>query len=173
MERNEERRRVFLKRIGQTDPATIVYVDEMGIDNFLYREYARAPKGQKVPGKISGKKFRRTNIVAGKCGNKVFAPLQYQGSTDSQLFEYWFENMLLKDLPVGFTIVMDNATFHRKTILSEMASRAGFALIFLPPYSPDLNPIEFLWAWIKHKLADLLPASLSLDAALTDCFKVW
>jgi len=145
----------------------------MGIDNFVYREYARAPRGQKVAGKVSGKKFRRTNIVAGKCGRKIFAPLQYQGSTDSQLFEYWFENMLLKELPEDFTIVMDNATFHRKAVLSEMASHAGHVLIFLPPYSPDLSPIEFLWAWIKRKLADLLPSALSLDTALLDCFQVW
>ena len=144
----------------------------MGIDNFVYREYARAPRGQKIAGKVSGKKFRRTNIVAGKCGHKIFAPLQYQGSTNSQLFEYWFENMLLKELPTGFTIVMDNATFHRKAVLSEMAFRDGYDLIFLPPYSPDLSPIEFFWAWIKRKLADSLPSAPSFDSALMDCFQV-
>jgi len=150
----------------------VAYVDETGFDNFLHRAYARAPRGQKVVGRISGKKFRRTNIVAGKCGNKIFAPLQYQGSTDSQLFEYWFENLFLKEILTGFTIVMDNATFHRKTILTQMAVQAGCTLIFLPPYSPDLNPIEFFWAWLKCKLADLLPLSLSFDSALTDCFQV-
>ena len=172
MERNEEKRQAFLECINQIDPMTIVYVDEMGVDNFLYRAYARARRGQKVAGRISGKNFRRTNIVAGKCGNRIFAPLQYQGSTDSQLFEYWFHNLLLKEIPAGVSIVMDNATFHRKAILSQMAIQAGCALLFLPPYSPDLNPIEFFWAWLKRKLADNLPTSPSFDTALSDCFQV-
>ena len=172
MERKDETRQAFLERINQIDSGTVVYVDEMGVDNFLYRIHARAPRGQKVVGRISGKKFRRTNIVAGKCGDKIFAPLQYQGSTDSLLFEYWFENLFLKEIPTGFSIVMDNATFHRKTVLSQMAVHAGCTLIFLPPYSPDLNPIEFFWAWIKRKLADSLPSSPSFDAALSDCFQV-
>ena len=172
MERKEKERQAFLERINQIDSETVVYVDEMGVDNFLYRIYARAPRGQKVAGRISGKKFRRTNIVAGKCGSKIFAPLQYQGSTDSLLFEYWFENLFLKEIPTGFSIVMDNATFHRKAVLSKMAARTGCTLIFLPPYSPDLNPIEFFWAWIKRKLSDSLPSSSSFDTALSDCFQV-
>lgn len=172
MERDEEKRRAFLERINQLNPMTVAYVDEMGVDNFVHRVYARAPRGEKVAGKISGKKFKRTNIVAGKCGSKIFAPLQYQGSTDSQLFEFWFKNLFLKEIPTGFSIVMDNASFHRKAILSEMAVKAGCTLIFLPPYSPDLNPIEFFWAWLKRRLADTLSLSPSFDAALMDCFQV-
>lgn len=111
------------------------------MDQFLYREYARALRGKKVYGVISGKKYKRTSIVAGKCGDKIFAPLQYAGTTDSVLFEYWFEHLLLPEVPAKSVIVMDNASFHRKEVLRKLAVKAGCSLLFLPAYSPDLNPI--------------------------------
>ena len=91
-------------------------------------------------GKISGKKFNRINIVAGICQGKWVAPRQYSGSTDSNLFEFWFENCLLAEIR-GKYIVMDNATFHRKTRLTELAETKKCKIIWLPAYSPDLNPI--------------------------------
>jgi len=66
----------------------LIYVDETGIDQCLYREYARAPRGEKVIAKISGRKFKRTNIVAGICQGNWVAPLEYTGTTDSVLFEF-------------------------------------------------------------------------------------
>jgi len=74
----------------------LVYVDECGIDKYLHREFAYAPRGQKVFAKISGKKFKRTNIVAGICQDDWVAPMEYTGTTDSVLFEFWFENCLLQ-----------------------------------------------------------------------------
>ena len=71
-------------------------------------------RGQKVYDKISGKKFQRTNIVAAKLGDKIIAPMQYSGTTDAPLFEYWFEQWLLPCLPEDTVIVMDNASFHKK-----------------------------------------------------------
>ena len=141
-ERDEQKRQEYLEKIKQIPKESVVYVDEVGFDTFLYREYAWAPRGQTVAGVISGKKFKRANIVAGKCCGKIVAPLQYTGSTDSRLFEFWFEEVLLKKIRKGSVIVIDNASFHRKAMLSELASSAGCSVLFLPPYSPDLNPIE-------------------------------
>ena len=160
-----------MRRIKRISAKNLIYVDEAGIDQYLFREYARAPLGQKIVGVISGKKFNRTNIVAGICLGKWVAPLQYNGYTDSGLFEYWFENCLLKEIKRGKYIVMDNATFHRKTRLAELAESNKCKVIFLPPYSPDLNPIENKWAWIKQKLREILPDS-SLDHALWSVFQV-
>ena len=123
-------------------------------------------------GKISGKKFDRTNIVAGICCGKWVAPLQYNGATDSELFEFWFEKCLLKELKRGKFFVLDNASFHRKARLTELAERKKCKIIFLPPYSPDLNPIENRWAWLKLKLREILPVSDSLDNALQTLFQV-
>jgi transposase len=103
--------------------------------------------GEKVYGEIPGKKFQRTNIVSGLINGKVVAPFQYSGTTDSMLFEYWIENQLLPSIPEGTTIVLDRASFHRKSALLEIVTRENCYLEYLPAYSPDLNPIEYiLWA---------------------------
>ena len=161
-----------MRRIKRIAVKNLVYVDECGIDQCLFREYARSPRGQKVIGKISGKKFKRTNIVAGICSGRWIAPLQYDGSTDSDLFEFWFEHCLLNQVGRRKYIVMDNASFHRKTRLIELAESKKCKIIFLPSYSPDLSPIENKWAWLKQKLRDSLSDSLPFDHALSCAFQV-
>ena len=81
----------------------------MGIDTFIYRQYAYAKKGVKVTGRISGRKFKRTSIVAAKMSGNIIAPLQYQGSMDSKLFEYWFEFCLIPLLPAISNCSLRNA----------------------------------------------------------------
>jgi len=147
-----------------------VYVDETGIDQYLYRPYGRADKGQPVYGKVSGKRYRRTSLVAGQCEKDIVAPLQYSGTMDSVLFLFWFTTMLLPLLAPGSVIVMDNARFHCKSKLLPAAHEAGCDILFLPPYSPDLNSIEFFWAWLKSRLRKILPSFSSFDDALSDCF---
>ena len=145
----------------------------MGIDKFVYREHARAPRGKLVFGEVSGKKYKRANIVAGRSNDGVLhAPMQYQCSTDSILFEAWFERYFLPSLPQERVIIMDNASFHRKKILREIISGTGHELIFLPAYSPDLNPIENFWSWLKRKLRKILKEYDSFDDALSACFEV-
>jgi len=120
--------------------------------------------------KISGKKYKRTNIVAGICGGKWVSPLQYDCSTDSVLFEFWFEFCLLKEAKPGSVIVLDNATFHRKSVLPDLAKRYNCEVLFLPPYSPNLNPIEKKWAWLKRRLREILFLHSSFNDALCTCF---
>jgi transposase len=153
-------------------PEALVYVDECGIDQCLYREHARAPRGERAFAKISGRKFKRTNIVAGICQGKWVAPLEYSGTTDSVLFEFWFEHCLMREVDQGAVIVLDNATFHKKTVLPDLAKKYGCAVLFLPPYSPDLNPIEKKWAWVKRKLREILPQFDSFDTALENIFQL-
>ena len=150
----------------------MVYVDEVGIDQFMYRPYARALRGEKVFGQISGRKYQRVGIVAGQCDKKILAPLAYSGTCDHVLFEHWFEHCLLKELLPGQTIVMDNAAFHRKAVLRGLAEKANCSILFLPPYSPDLNPIENFWAWLKQILRSSLAAFDSFDNALLTCFQL-
>ena len=148
----------------------LYYIDECGLDSYLYRLYGYAPRGVPVSGLISGKKYKRTNIVAAKNCDTIIAPMTYEGTTDSILFEYWFEHAFLISIPAYSVAVMDNAAFHRKKRLYELAGRAKCDLIFLPPYSPDLNPIENFWAWLKARLRKILHNFLSFDDALRDCF---
>ena len=147
-------------------------MDETGIDTCIYREYGWSECGKPVVGTISGRKFKRTSVVAAQMGRSIFSPMQYQGTMDSTLFERWFGEYLLPSLPPNTVIVMDNASFHRKSKLLTMAETAGFRLIFLPPYSPELNPIENFWAWLKRFLRKVLPAHRSFDDALRSAFQV-
>lgn len=150
----------------------IIYVDETGINKYLYRDFAWAKRGIHIVEKISGKKFERVNIVAGICNGKWVAPMQYTGTTDSNVFEHWFQHCLLKEAPKGATIVLDNATFHKKSILPPLAKAAGCDVLFLPPYSPNLNPIEKKWAWLKKMLRKILANHISLDNAICSIFKL-
>ena len=140
------------------------------MDTFLYREYAYSKRGEKVGGYISGKKYRRVGIVAAQLGRQILAPLQYEGTMDSHLFEAWLETRLMRELPSECVIVMDNAAFHRKRRLALIAQKYGHSIIFLPPYSPEYNPIENFWAWLKGRLKNVLPYFECFDDALCRCF---
>jgi transposase len=130
----------------------IAYVDETGIDTCLYREHGWSQRGKALIGTVSGRKFKRVGIVAAQMGKSIIAPLVYDGTMDSKLFEAWFETQLLASLPKNSVVVMDNASFHQKSRLRPLAERAGVGLVFLPPYSPEYNPIENFWAWLKRYL---------------------
>jgi len=169
---NKCARTEFVEKIKTLPPESLVYVDECGVDQYLYREYAYAPRGQKVVAEISGKKFKRTNFAAGICLGEWVAPIEYEGTTNSAFFEFWFEHCLLQEVKPGSVIVLDNATFHRKTVLPGLAQRHGCSVLFLPPYSPDLNPIEKKWAWLKKKLRKILPHFDSFELAVQNCFQV-
>ncbi len=109
-------------------------------------------------------------IVAAQMGKKILAPLQYDGTMDSKFLETWFETRLICELPSNSIIIMDNAAFHRKKQLICVAQKYGHRLIFLPPYSPELNPIENFWAWLKRNLRKILPFYDSFDDALHASF---
>lgn len=171
-EQDVEKVKLYNEKIKTIPKDKIVYIDETGIHTYVYRQYARAPKGEKVIGKISGRKYKRIGIVAAQVGNKVIAPMEYTGVMNSKFFEKWFEEELLPKILKGSVIVMDNASFHRKKILFRIAEEQGHQMIFLPPYSPELNPIEHLWSNIKRKLEKILPNFPSFDDALDFIFQV-
>lgn len=175
MYQEQDRQKVeeYQKQIKNIPPEKIAYVDECGIDTCLYREYGYAPQGQQVLGRIRGRKFKRCGIVAAKMADKIIAPFQYNGTMDSRLFEFWFSNQLLPSLDKDTVIVMDNASFHPKKRLIFAAQNAGCRLLFLPPYSPELNPIENFWAWLKRFLRKILPSMPSFDDALFTAFQLW
>lgn len=162
----------YNKAIERIDPKTIVYVDEMGIDTFIHRQYAYAKRGRKVIERKSGKKYKRTSIVAGKVNGKIIAPMQYQGSMESKLFEYRFEYCLIPLPATGSTVVIDNASFHNKKRLDSLTEKYGYKVIFLPPYSPELNETEKFWGWLKGKLKKVVHEFQDFNEALRYCFNI-
>jgi transposase len=120
-----------------------------------------------------GSKFDRVNVIGALCLGVHLAIQCYRHTTDSAFFEGWFVNCLLKEIPCGegYTVIMDNACFRRKKILRKLA-RGKARLLFLPPYSPDYNPIEKSWANMKRRLRDSLKNFDSIDSAIYDHFLV-
>jgi len=159
-----------LEKIAEVSTKPIAYVDETGIDSYLHRTHGWSKRGTQLIGMVSGRKFKRIGIVAAQMDGTILSPLQYEGTMDSSLFETWFESCLLPSLPENAVIVMDNASFHRKSKLYPLARQAGFCLIFLPPYSPELNPIEHFWSWLKRELTKTLPSLSSFDDAICSAF---
>ena len=147
-----------------------VYLDESGIHQHHQRDKARAKRGVKVPADRPGKRTKKTNVIAGLCENKHIAVRCYEHSTTAAFFEEWFEWELLGAVPKKSVVVMDNASFHRKKQLHEIAARHGVYILFLPPYSPDLNKIELSWANLKRWLKDNLLMFPSLDFAIERYF---
>jgi transposase len=132
----------------------------------MYRERGRAPRGKKIIGEVSGKKYQRTSIIAGKSKGKIYAPLVHKNTTNSDIFNTWLKEYLLPEVGREKIIVMDNASFHKNKKTREIIEAGGCTLVYLPPYSPDLNPIERFWSWLKRKIRSIMHNFSSLDEAI-------
>jgi len=129
------------------------------VDHRLYREHGRAPRGERIYEAVAGKRRERTSVIAASQHGKLVAPLVFQGSCTAEVVDAYFEQVLLPTLPPGSVIVLDNARFHQSPTTQQLVQTAGCQLFFLPAYSPDLNPIEHLWAAFKARLRKDLPTA--------------
>ena len=127
-------------------------------------------KSEKLVGKKSGIYYERTNIIGGYVNNKSIAPMVFNGSCNTKLFEAWVEQFLIKELKIGQVVIMDNASFHKSQRTKELIESVGCRVIFLPPYSPDLNPIEKFWANMKRWIKDKITECANLYEALKKFF---
>jgi len=94
----------------------------------------------------------------------------FNGSCNTQLFEAWVEQFLIKALQPGQVVIMDNASFHKSQKTKELIESVGCKVIFLPPYSPDLNPIEKFWANMKRWIRQQIEFYQSLYQAISAFF---
>lgn len=90
------------------------------------------------------------------------------GAFDREAVDVYFQRVLLPRLPAGSLVVLDNASFHRASNAEALAREQGIELLYLPPYSPDLNPIERFWARLKRRLRPILPESNDIRATIAD-----
>ena len=111
------------------------------------------------------------NIIAGLLNNKPIAPLIYRYSTDTSLFNTWLENCLIPVLPEKSVIIMDNAPFHKSDKTRKMIEEQGHRLLFLPAYSPDLNPIEQYWANLKANIKKCISDYSDLYTCIESIFR--
>jgi len=169
-ERNEEERNKFQQELNTLNPAEVVYVDESGLEESLRREYGRSPKGQNVPDDITGKRRRRISIIAGLSQGIPIAPWYFEGYCNTEVILIWVEKVLLPCLKEGMTVIWDNASFHKSPKIKDLIEKAGCKLLFLPPYSPDLNPIEQWWSALKARIRRIRQGKMTLKRAICKVF---
>jgi hypothetical protein len=152
-ERDEEERRAFAAELAEIPPETdVIYVDECGVQKEMNRIRGRAERGVKLYQKTTGKRHKRDNVIAGYLNGIALALCVFAWSVDTDWFCLWFEYSLLPCLKPGSVIVLDNANFHSRKYLPAIAEAYGHRILWLPKYSPDLNPIEHFWANMKSWL---------------------
>ena len=148
----EKWRRSYLIKLNRFERKghDIVYMDETGFAPDTSRNYGYSPQGKRIYGDVNSQKRPRTCLIGGYRNNKLIAPVLFNGNCNTEVFNEWLERHLLKTLKPNSVIVMDNAAFHKSVETREIIKKAGHCALFLPLYSPHLNPIEKLWANIKR-----------------------
>ena len=127
-----------------------IYVDESGFELQAARRFGYAPRGKRVYGEVSGQKRPRTSLLAARMADgKLAATLLWEGTCNTCIFNLWCKELLSPLLDENSVVVWDNASFHKCTSTRELIEQTGAKLLFLPPYSPDLNPIEHDFGALK------------------------
>ncbi len=125
-------------------------MDESGVGPTMPRQYAYAPKGRRVYGLRSGHRRPRTSLIAARIGNRFTAPLLFEGTCNTEVCNRWLATQLCPRLNAPQVGVMDHVPFHKSAKTRELIECPGATLLFLPPYSPDLNPSAHDFAILKR-----------------------
>lgn len=161
-----------MNQISQYDISDLVYVDETGIDENTVPDRGWAQIGKRSYAEHTGGRVERLSIVSALDMSDItpVASFEYSGTMNMGLFTCWFEQILIPKLKPGKIIILDNAKIHKSYEVLELAESAGCKVIFLPPYSPDLNPIEKFWANLKRAIKSVFRKAKNLKEAITMAF---
>jgi transposase len=151
------------------DPRNLVFIDETGIHLAMTRLYGRAPIGERLyDSEPPGDKGKNISLIGGMSIDGLMATLSIIGSVNTDVFLFYVQEILIPQLWVGAIVVMDNLPVHHATVVQEAIEAVGAKVVFLPPYSPELSPIELCWSKLKQLLRSAKArTSEALDQALT------
>jgi len=134
------------------DPRRLVFLDETGTNTKMTRRYGRARRGQRVVGKVPHGHWKTTTFLAALRHDGLTTPLVVDGPMNGDVFLAYVRQHLVPTLRAGDVVVMDNLSAHKKAGVREAIESCGAWLVYLPPYSPDFNPIELVFAKLKWLL---------------------
>lgn len=127
----------------------IIYIDESGFANDMPRTHGYSENGQRCYGTQDWGAKGRINAIGALMDKRLLTVSLFDQNVNTEVFNSWMDKDLIPNLPKGSVVVMDNASFHKSAKMKEQIKLAGHILEYLPPYSPDLNPIEHKWAQAK------------------------
>ena len=134
------------------DPRKLVFVDETGTNTKMVRAYGRCPKGQRLIGRAPFGHWKTTTFTAGLRYDGVTAPWVFDGAMNREAFLVYIDKVLGPTLKPGDIVVMDNLPAHKGEAVRQAIEATGAVRLLLPPYSPDLNPIELVFSKLKARL---------------------
>ncbi len=137
---------------GAVDPRKLVFVDEMGTNTSLSPRYAYSPKGRRAYAEVPRNRGANTTLLASMSLEGIGPCLAVEGPTTAAVFEAYVEKVLAPSLRHGQIVVVDNLGAHKGESVRELIEKRGCQLLYLPPYSPDYNPIEEAFSKIKGAL---------------------
>jgi len=150
VERDEFLRAAWKVMVAEeVEAERLVFVDEMGTNTSLSPLYAWAPKGERACWSVPRNRGPNTTLLLSMSLAGMGPSLAVEGSTTQEVFEAYVEKVLSPTLEAGRVVVMDNLTAHKGDRVKELIEERGCELLYLPPYSPDFNPIEEAFAKIK------------------------
>ena len=152
-------REAFRAQLPTLDAKELVFLDEAGSNISMSRTYGRAPVGQRVQEYVPRNRGTVTTMIGALTLTGLVAMMTVEGGTDAEVFETFIEKCLVPELHEGNIVVIDNVGAHRTPRVRELIESAGARLVFLPPYSPEFNPIEECWSKVKEFIRALKPRS--------------
>jgi transposase len=136
----------------ELDPGKLVFIDETWASTNMARRYGRCPKGQRLVCAVPHGHWKTTTFVAALRADGLTAPMVVDGAMTGDLFVAYVEQVLVPTLRAGDVVVMDNLVCHKRVAVGQAIEGAGAKVLYLPPYSPDLNPIELAFSKLKGLL---------------------
>jgi transposase len=166
---NLQRRIEFLDRIRTIPPEKLIFLDESGVTTSMTRLYGRARRGRRVHEATPGGHWKILTILGAMNLGGMLATMTVEAATDTDIFLAYLDEVLCPQLRPGDVVVMDNLSSHKVAGVRERLQERGADVLYLPPYSPDLNPIEKAWAKLKQRLrATKARTSETLNQAISN-----
>lgn len=172
-EANRKQREEFLAHIRKISPERLIFLDESGVTTSMTRLRARCLGGQRIHEATPGGRWRIMTILGAMSLRGMVAAMTIEEATDTDIFLAFIEQVLCPALQPGDVVVMDNLSSHKASKVRIRIEEAGAQLLYLPPYSPDLNPIEKAWAKAKQLLRSAQARTTeTLEQAIADALKL-
>jgi transposase len=152
-----EQRSQWHERLAAVPSRRLVFVDESGANTKMTRLYGRCPIGERLVTSVPQGHYQTSTLIAAVRLRGPCAPWLFEGPMDGEMFLAWVQQGLVPTLQRQDVVILDNLATHKVAGVREAIERAGARLLYLPPYSPDFNPIENLWSKVKQILRRLAP----------------